>query len=473
MPTNVLTPVVLCGGSGTRLWPLSRESYPKQFLRLNGKGALLQETLQRLDGIDGLNPALLICNESSRFIAAEQLREIGIDNAQILLEPMRRNTAPAIAVAALHALSQSEDPLLLVLPSDHLIKDPAAFHVAIRIAKHAAREGDLVTFGIKPVSPETGYGYIQSPRYSAGRTQPVLAFVEKPDQATAEKYLASGKYYWNSGMFLFRASRYLEELQRYQPDMLAACRQAVALARKDFDLIRLDQQSYAASPENSIDYAVMEHTTRASMVALDAGWSDIGSWASVWEGADKDAANNAAQGDVVLQDCEDCLVHGSTRLITAVGMRNTIIVETADALLIMDADSAQDAKHLVNSLVEHKRPETVEHRKVFRPWGAYDAIGAGPRFQVKRITVKPGARLSLQMHHHRAEHWVVVSGTAKITNGDREYLLTENQSTYIPLGVQHSLENPGKIPLELIEIQSGAYLGEDDIVRFHDNYGRA
>lgn len=468
-----LIPVVLCGGSGTRLWPLSRDTYPKQFLRLLGEESLLQQTMQRLRAIDGMGAPLLVCNESSRFVAAEQLREIGIDNAQIMLEPMRRNTAPAIAVAALHAIAQGEDPILLVLPSDHVIKDHLAFSAAIQTAREAAEQGNLVTFGITPLGPETGYGYIRAGDSARGQAQPVLQFVEKPDRATAEKYLASGNYYWNSGMFVFRASRYLEELTRYQPEMVAACRKAVELAQKDVDFIRLDSQAYAASPDNAIDYAVMERTERACVVAMEAGWSDIGSWASVWEVADKDAENNATQGDVMLQDCEDCLVHGTTRLITAVGMRNTVIIETADALLIMDTERAQDTKKLVEKLTKTKRSEASQHREVSRPWGSYDSIGSGKRFQVKRITVKPGAKLSLQMHHHRAEHWVVVKGTAKITNAEQDFLLTENQSTYIPVGVVHSLENPGKIPLELIEIQSGAYLGEDDIVRLQDRYGRA
>jgi mannose-1-phosphate guanylyltransferase/mannose-6-phosphate isomerase len=467
-----LIPVVLCGGSGTRLWPLSRETYPKQFLRLLGEETLLQQTIQRLRAIDGMGAPVLVCNDSSRFVAAEQLREIGIDDAQILLEPLRRNTAPAIAVAALHAMAQGEDPILLVLPSDHVIKDHAAFHTAIQTATEAAEQGNLVTFGITPLGPETGYGYIRAGAAAAGQAQPVLQFVEKPDRATAEQYLASGNYYWNSGMFVFRASRYLEELTRYQPEIVTACRKAVELAQKDFDFIRLDSKAYAASPENAIDYAVMERTECACVVAMDAGWSDIGSWASVWEVADKDADNNATQGDVLLQDCEDCLVHGTTRLITAVGMRNTVIIETADALLIMDTERAQDTRKLVEKLTKTKRSEASQHREVSRPWGSYDSIGNGKRFQVKRITVKPGAKLSLQMHHHRAEHWVVVTGTAKITNGEQDYLLTENQSTYIPVGIQHSLENPGKIPLELIEIQSGAYLGEDDIVRLEDRYGR-
>jgi mannose-1-phosphate guanylyltransferase / mannose-6-phosphate isomerase len=467
-----LVPVILCGGSGTRLWPLSRATYPKQFLRLSGKDSLLQQTMQRLTDIEGLSSALLVCNESSRFVAAEQLREIGIDDAQILLEPIRRNTAPAIAVAALYALANDEDPLLLVLPSDHVIQNREAFCAAVEAARHAAGDGDLVTFGITPLGPETGYGYIRAGCAEPGRAQPVVEFVEKPDRATAEKYVASGNYYWNSGMFLFRASRYLEELARYQPEIVAACREAVALAKKDVDFIRLDSQAYAASPDNAIDYAVMERTSRASMVAMDADWNDIGSWASVWEVADKDADNNATHGDVLLQDCADCLVHSTTRLVSAVGMRNTVIVETADAILVMDAEHAQNTKKMVEELLSAQRTEAIQHREIFRPWGSYDSIETGKRFQVKRITVKQGAKLSLQMHHHRAEHWVVVLGTAKITNGDKEYLLTENQSTYIPVGVVHSLENPGKIPLELIEIQSGAYLGEDDIVRLQDRYGR-
>jgi mannose-1-phosphate guanylyltransferase/mannose-6-phosphate isomerase len=400
------------------------------------------------------------------------MREIGIDNARILLEPMRRNTAPAIATAALHALSENEDPLLLVLPSDHVITDYQAFTDAIDLARRAALQGDLVTFGIMPNRPETGYGYIRAASSELRPAKHVLEFVEKPNLATAEQYVASGNYYWNSGMFLFHARRYLEELTRYQPEVVTACRNAVTLAKQDFDFIRLDSDSYASSPDIAVDYAVMERTERASMVALDAGWSDIGSWASVWDVADKDASNNAMQGDVMLQDCEDCLVHGTTRLVTAVGMRNTMVVETADAILIMDTERAQDTKQLVAKLLSTRRSEATQHREIFRPWGSYDCIGTGNRFQVKRITVKQGAKLSLQMHHHRAEHWVVVSGTAKITNGDKEYLLTENQSTYIPVGVVHSLENPGKMPLELIEIQSGGYLGEDDIVRLQDRYGR-
>ena len=433
---------------------------------------MLQQTLQRLDGIDTLAPALLVCNESSRFIVAEQLREIGMDNARMVLEPVRRNTAPAIATAALQAMENGNDPILLVLPSDHVILDASAFHQAINLAREAAEQGKLLTFGITPSSPETGYGYIRAEGKEAGKAQRIVEFVEKPALALAEQYLASGDYLWNSGMFLFRASRYLEELERFQPDVVAACREAVAKAKTDLDFIRRDHDAYAASPDIAVDYAVMERTADAATVALDAGWNDIGSWAAVFDVAKKDADNNSAQGDVLLQDCSDCLVHSNNRLVTAIGMRNTVIVETADAVLVMDASQAQHTKTLVAQLIKQDRPEATMHREVFRPWGSYDSIGNGDRFQVKRITVKPGAKLSLQMHHHRAEHWIVVSGTAQITNGDKEYLLTENQSTYIPLGVVHSLANPGKVPLELIEIQSGSYLGEDDIVRFEDRYGR-
>jgi mannose-1-phosphate guanylyltransferase/mannose-6-phosphate isomerase len=472
MTNSPLIPVVLCGGSGTRLWPLSRETYPKQFLRLLGEESLLQQTMQRLVQVEGLGAPILVSNESSRFIVAEQLREIGIDNAQIMLEPMRRNTAPAIASAALHALAQHEDPLLLVLPSDHVIKDTAAFRDAIGHGREAALRGDLLTFGIKPTAPETGYGYIRAASREKGEVRSVLEFVEKPNQATATQYVASGNYYWNSGMFLFRASRYIEELERFEPKIVEACRNAVNAARRDIDFLRLDESAYAASPDKAIDYAVMERTDHAAMVPLDANWSDIGSWSSVWESGEKDSNNNVTQGDTIVQDCEDCLVHGTTRLVAAVGLRNMVIVETADAVLVMDAARAQETRKVVAQLTAASRPETVQHREVFRPWGSYDSIGTGKRFQVKRICVKQGAKLSLQMHHHRAEHWVVVSGTAKITKGDKEYLLAENQSTYIPVGVIHSLENPGKIPLELIEIQSGGYLGEDDIVRLEDRYGR-
>lgn len=472
MSRSPLIPVILCGGSGTRLWPLSREGYPKQFLRLLGQDSLLQQTVQRVQSIPGIQAPLLVSSEAYRFIAAEQLREIDIDNAEIILEPLRRNTAPAIAAAAIHALASHDDPLLLVLASDHAIQNQAVFCSAVEAAVDAAANGDLVTFGIQPQSPETGYGYIRAAAAESSPAQRVLEFVEKPTRAIAEQYLANGNYFWNSGMFLFRASRYLEELGQHAPEVLRASRQAVGHAKKDIDFIRLDAASYQQTPDIAIDYAVMEKTERAAMIALDAGWSDIGSWASLWDVADKDANNNAIRGDALVQNCQDCMVHGTSRLVTAVGLRNIAIIETADALLVMNTDQAQDTKKLVAQLLETERPEATQHRQVFRPWGSYDSIGTGERFQVKRITVNAGAKLSLQMHHHRAEHWVVVSGTAKITNGDKEYLLSENQSTYIPIGVVHSLENPGKIPLELIEIQSGGYLGEDDIVRLEDRYGR-
>ena len=465
-------PVILCGGSGTRLWPLSRDSYPKQFLRLLGNDSLLQQTAKRLEAIESVQPVTLICGESSRFVIAEQMREIGVTGATILLEPVRRNTAPAIAASALHALAQGEDPILLVLPSDHVMGDSAAFTRAVSVAVQAAKAGDMVTFGVTPTTPETGYGYILADGSAAGQAHQVVSFVEKPDLPTAERYLKDGKYFWNSGMLVFKASRFIAELKQFHPEMLAVCRAAVERASKYLDFVRLDAQSYSASPDISVDYAVMERTQKARMVPLNAGWDDIGSWASLWNVAEKDPQNNVVRGDALLEDCQNCLVHGTARLVTVVGMEDTIIVETADAVLVMKADKAQDVKKIVARLAASDRPEASQHREIFRPWGSYDSIGMGDRFQVKRIKVKPGAKLSLQMHHHRAEHWVVVSGTARVTNGDKEEYLTENQSTYIPLGVVHSLENPGKIPLELIEIQSGGYLGEDDIVRFEDWYGR-
>lgn len=467
-----ITPVILCGGSGTRLWPLSRESYPKQFLRLLGNESLLQQTMQRLKGTDGILPAVLVCNESARFIVAEQLREIGIKDAHILLEPARRNTAPAIAAAACHAIAQGGDPLLLVLPSDHVIQDDKALHSAIAIAVQAAEKGELVTFGIKPTGPETGYGYIRTQGCKTNEALPILKFVEKPDRDTAKKYVGSGEYAWNSGMFLFRASRYLEELNKFHPEITSACQASIHGAKRDMDFARLDAIAYAKNPDIAIDVAVMEKTGRAAMVPLDAGWSDIGSWDAVHKASPCDDNGNAVSGDALLQDCVDCMVHGTGRLVTAVGLKGVVVVETADAVLVMNKEHAQSTRKIVEKLQTGKRTEAENHRQVYRPWGSFDSIQNGSRFQVKRISVKPGAKLSMQMHHHRAEHWIVVSGTARITKGNKQYLLSENQSTYIPIGEVHSLENPGKIPLELIEVQSGAYLGEDDIVRFEDMYGR-
>jgi mannose-1-phosphate guanylyltransferase/mannose-6-phosphate isomerase len=464
-----ILPVILSGGSGTRLWPLSREAYPKQFLPLTGERTMLQATWLRVADV-AAHPPIVVANESHRFVAAEQLQQAGTAPSAILLEPIGRNTAPAIAAAALEARRNGDDPLLLVLPSDHLINDIARFHQAIAQAAAIAEQGKLVTFGIQPTAPETGYGYIKAVAGDGPRA--IERFVEKPDLATAETYVASGEYYWNSGMFLFRASRYLEELERLQPQILAACRTAWEKARRDTDFIRLDADAFKASPSDSIDYAVMEKTGDAAVVPLDAGWSDVGSWTALRDVSEQDADGNAHRGDVIAIDCRNTFAYGD-RLIAMVGLEDVIVVETNDAVLVGKSDRMQEVKDVVAQLKADGRSEATWHRKVYRPWGAYDSIDHGERFQVKRITVKPGGTLSLQMHHHRAEHWIVVSGTAEVTRGDEVLLLTENQSTYIPLGVTHRLRNPGKLPLELIEVQSGSYLGEDDIVRFEDTYGRA
>jgi len=464
-----IVPVILSGGSGTRLWPLSREAYPKQFLPLVGDDTMLQATWKRVASIAGAAP-IVVANQEHRFMAAEQLRECKVLPQALILEPVGRNTAPAIAIAALQALAGGNDALLLVLPSDHVVRNEAAFHAAVKQAAVAAEAGKLVTFGIVPTAAETGYGYIKAAIGEGVRA--VDRFVEKPDQATAEKYVVSGEYYWNSGMFLFKASRYLKELETLQPAILAACRAALDKAARDNDFIRLDAEAFAASPNDSIDYAVMEKTADAAVVPLDAGWNDVGSWSALWEVSDKDADGNACHGDVIALDCKDSYAYGN-RLIAMVGLQDVVVVETDDAVFVGHKDRVQDVKEIVGRIKRDGRSEAAAHRKVYRPWGAYDSIDNGARFQVKRITVKPGATLSLQMHHHRAEHWIVVSGTAEVTRGDEVILLSENQSTYIPLGVTHRLKNPGKLPLELIEVQSGSYLGEDDIVRFEDQYGRA
>ncbi|KRG83334.1 mannose-1-phosphate guanyltransferase [Stenotrophomonas daejeonensis] len=466
---NAITPVILSGGSGTRLWPLSREAYPKQFLPLAGTATMLQATWQRVAAIAAHGP-LVIANEAHRFVAAEQLQQVGAQPQAIILEPVGRNTAPAIAVAALEATGNDEDPLLLVLPSDHVIADEAAFHAAVRLAAAAAEAGKLVTFGIVPSGPETGYGYIKAAPGNGARA--VERFVEKPDLATATDYVASGHYLWNSGMFLLRASRYLDELARFNPAMLEACRGAWQGARRDADFTRLDAAAFAAVPSDSIDYAVMEKTADAVVVALDAGWNDVGSWTALRDVSTQDSHGNAHRGDVIAIDCRNTYAYGE-KLVALVGLDDVIVVQTDDAVLVGKADRMQEVKDVVARLKAEGRSEASWHRKVYRPWGAYDSIDNGARFQVKRITVKPGGTLSLQMHHHRAEHWVVVSGTAEVTRGDEVLLLGENQSTYIPLGVTHRLRNPGKLPLELIEVQSGSYLGEDDIVRFEDTYGRS
>ncbi|MGX9961259.1 mannose-1-phosphate guanylyltransferase/mannose-6-phosphate isomerase [Xanthomonas euvesicatoria] len=462
-------PIILSGGSGTRLWPLSRESYPKQFLPLVGDKSMLQSTWLRAAPVAGHAP-IVVANEEHRFMAAEQLQQLGVKPSAILLEPKGRNTAPAIAVAALEATRDGADPLLLVLPSDHVIGNEAAFQAAVKVAADAAAQGKLVTFGIKPTAPETGYGYIKA---GAGTgASAVERFVEKPDLATAQSYLASGEYYWNSGMFLFRASRYLEELRKFHPAIADACQKAWENGKRDADFTRLDKDAFAASPSDSIDYAVMEKTADAVVVPLDAGWNDVGSWSSLLDVSSQDAQGNAHHGDVIQLDCQNTYAYGS-RLIAMVGLEDVVVVETPDAVLVGHRDRIQEVKDVVSQIKTAGRSEATWHRKVYRPWGAYDSIDMGQRHQVKRITVRPGAVLSLQMHHHRAEHWIVVSGTAEVTRGEEVLLLTENQSTYIPLGVTHRLRNPGKLPLELIEVQSGSYLGEDDIVRFEDTYGRA
>jgi mannose-1-phosphate guanylyltransferase len=469
----MIIPIILSGGSGTRLWPLSRQLNPKQFLPLaDADLSMLQATLKRLEGLDAAIPRL-ICNEQHRFLAAEQLRLVGMEQGNILLEPLGRNTAPAIALAALQACNEASDPVLLILAADHVIQDVQAFQASIRTALPLAEAGKLVTFGVVPTSPETGYGYIEKGDSAGDGGFAVCRFVEKPDQRTAQEYLVSGNYFWNSGMFMFRANRYLEELQRFRPDILSVCRQALAGGSQDMHFTRVDKAAFAACPDESIDYAVMEKTADAVMVPLDAGWSDIGSWSALWDVSEKDEQGNVFKGDTLDQSSRNTYVHADSRLVATVGLEDLVIVETKDAVLVAHKNRVQDVKKIVAQLKNGSRNEHINHREVYRPWGMYDSIDNGHRYQVKRITVSPGAKLSVQMHHHRAEHWIVVSGTAKVTNGDKTYLVTENQSTYIPIGQVHALENPGVIPLELIEVQSGSYLGEDDIVRFEDKYGRA
>ncbi|WP_168016713.1 mannose-1-phosphate guanylyltransferase/mannose-6-phosphate isomerase [Halomonas salinarum] len=467
----MITPVIMAGGTGSRLWPLSRQLRPKQFLPLTGEFSMLQETLKRLAPMEHREP-LIICNEEHRFLVAEQVRQQGITDAHILLEPEGRNTAPAIALAALQAVEKEPEALLLVLAADHLIQDVAKFHESMNYARQLAEQDQLVTFGVVPTHAETGYGYIQRGAAQHDFGFKVKRFVEKPDRITAEHYLATGDYYWNSGMFLFSARRYLEELLRFQPAMVEACRAALDGASQDLDFTRLDAESFKACPAASVDYAVMEHTEHASVVPLDAGWSDIGSWSALWEVSEHDSQGNACQGDVMLHDSHNLMVHADHRLVATVGVEGLVVVETKDAVLVAHKDRVQEVKQIVARLKAEGRSEQASHREVYRPWGVYDSIDSGERYQVKCITVNPGSKLSVQMHHHRAEHWVVVSGTAKVTIGETTRLISENESTYIPIGQVHALENPGKIPLELIEVQSGSYLGEDDIVRFNDRYGR-
>jgi len=467
-----MIPVILSGGSGSRLWPLSRSMYPKQFLAMNSEFSMFQETLRRLSGLE-YKPPIVICNADHRFLAAEKLREMAVTPQSIILEPMGRNTAPAIAVTALCALEKEEDPLLLVLPADHVISEKAHFHAAIACAEKLAEAGALVTFGIVPNQPHTGYGYIKRGGHETNGGYNVEEFVEKPDEEKAAKLLQSGDYLWNSGMFMFRASRFLEELEKFAPDVLRHAQLAYEAAAEDFDFTRLDAEKFAKCPGISIDYAVMEHTRDARVVPLDAGWSDIGSWASLWDVCDKDDNGNSLKGDIMTTDTSDSYIISENKLVTTVGVDNLIIVDTKDALLVARKDRSEDVKKIVEELKAQNRPETALHREVYRPWGKYDSIGFGDRDQVKRITVNPGAKLSLQMHHHRAEHWIVVKGSARVTKGEETFMINENESTFIPIGTIHALENPGVIPLEMIEVQSGSYLGEDDIVRFEDKYGRA
>lgn len=470
--TDLIYPVVLSGGVGSRLWPLSRQLYPKQLLPLAGAHTMIQDTITRVRGEQFAAP-IVICNQEHRFLIAEQLREAGIDGASIVLEPVGRNTAPAAAVAALMLAEKDPSAILLLMPADHVVTDHEAFAKAVAIAAAAAREGAIATFGIEAKTPETGYGYIQrgEPSTIAGCYR-VRRFVEKPDRETAEGYVESGDHYWNGGIFVFRAKTYLEELEKFEPLIVAQCREAVTKGRRDLDFLRLDEDAFKASPAKSIDYAVMEHTTHAAVIPVEMGWSDVGSWQSLWEAAVRDGEGNVASGDVIAIGVGNSYLRSEGPLLAAVGLDDMVVVATQDAVLVARRDATQDVKKIVEEIERTGRHHHLHHRQIFRPWGSYDSVDSGERFQVKRITVNPGAKLSLQMHHHRAEHWIVVSGTAKVTCGDKVFLLKENESTFIPLGETHRLENPGTIPLHLIEVQSGSYLGEDDIVRFEDRYGR-
>ncbi|WAC46003.1 mannose-1-phosphate guanylyltransferase/mannose-6-phosphate isomerase [Pseudomonas sp. SL4(2022)] len=475
MKANAVVPVILSGGSGSRLWPLSRKQCPKQFIALTGELSLFQQTVQRLN-IDGMASPLLVCNVEHRFLVKEQLARISSTPQSLVLEPFGRNTAPAVALAALHLLAQERDELMLVLPADHVIDDDSGFLSALEAGVSAAEAGEMVLFGVQAVSPETGFGYIKANYDASGGlplgTYRVDRFVEKPDAVLACEYVSSGDYLWNSGMFLFRASRYLEELQSHDPDIYDTCILTLARSELRSDVLTVDPHTFACCPDNSIDYAVMEKTSRACVVPMSAGWSDVGSWSSLWDVRAKDSNGNVLKGDVTIHNSCRNFVHSSSRLVSLIGLNDVVVVETKDAVLVAHKEAVQDVKSVVDRLDRANRDETHQHCEVYRPWGTYDLLDSGAHHQVKRIIVKPGAQLSLQMHHHRAEHWIVVSGTAQVTCDDRVFLLTENQSTYIPIASIHRLANPGKIPLEIIEVQSGSYLGEDDIERLEDVYGR-
>jgi mannose-1-phosphate guanylyltransferase len=465
-----ISPVIMCGGNGTRLWPLSRSHYPKQFLSLVNDTSMLQDTLLRLPKT--VKSPIFICNEEHRFLVAEQVKQSVVTSSIILLEPEGRNTAPAVALAALQALKDDQDAILLVLAADHVIKNVDAFQTAVEQASDSAAQGKLVTFGIVPTSPETGYGYIKQGAAQGHACFKVAKFVEKPNENLAREYLVAGNYLWNSGMFLFKASRYLDELQKFRPDILEACRTSMKDVQQDVDFLRPSKEAFLVCASESIDYAVMEKTDAAVVIPLDAGWSDVGSYAALWDVSEQNADNNVIKGDVIAYQTTGSYLHSQNKLIATVGVENLVIIDTPDAVLVANKDKVQDVKKIVAQLKADKRPETELHRQVYRPWGKYDSVDASERFQVKRITVNPGAKLSVQMHHHRAEHWIIVVGTAKVTIDENTMLLSENQSAYIPIGAVHALENPGKLPLEMIEVQSGSYLGEDDIVRFEDKYGR-
>ncbi len=467
----MLTPVLLSGGVGSRLWPVSREAHPKQFLPLAGEITMLQETLRRTASLNASAP-LVVCNEEHRFMVAEQLRQLELQAGALILEPLGRNTAPAVALAALHAVNSNPESVLLVLPADHLIKDVDAFVAAVIKAQPLAASGRLMTFGVVPTAPETGYGYIKCGAALADDLYELERFVEKPDSATARGYLESGGYLWNSGMFLLRARSYLDELAKHAPEILSCCQRAMQAATVDLFFVRPDADAFKQCPSDSIDYAVMEKTNIGGVVSLDCGWSDVGAWSALWEVAERDIHGNACRGDVIVDNCRGSFFRSESRLVAATGVDNLVVVETADAILIADRDKVQDVKRIVTTLKSRQREEAFLHRRVYRPWGSYESLVSSERFQVKRIVVNPKQRLSLQMHHHRAEHWIVVKGTAEVTCEDKVFMLGEDESTYIPLGHKHRLANPGQIPLEIIEVQSGAYLGEDDIVRFEDVYGR-